>query len=122
MSEFADLYEVQLTEIAEANIEEIFDWLFGFTVVGAFRFRDRIAEEIASLNTNPLRCRLAEENEMYDRDVRLHQCRSGNSTYRILFSVYEPGELFDDSPATVSVLRIRHGASRPLWESNGGEE
>ncbi len=108
-------YLVRTSEEAEENIAEIFDWLLDFTEVGAFRFRDRIEQEIGSLESNPYRCRVAEEDDLYEREVRLHLCRSGSSTYRILFTVYENDELSHDAPATVLILSVRHGASQPQW-------
>ena len=112
-------YEVHLTEPFEADVARLFDWLFGFNSRAAFRFRDVVEAEALSLSDFPQRYATADETELYLRPVRRKLFKSGNATYRVLFTVYEAGELGVDSLPIVHCLRVLHGAAKPWTQTDG---
>ena len=106
-------YQIQVAEPAEAEIDAAFQRMFLLSPVAAERFRDGIARAIRSLSQMPHRCVLAPENGWLDHEVRQLIFRSGRSTYRILFTIFEAAE---DMPALVRILRVRHGAQKRFNE------
>ncbi|GAB4456469.1 MAG: hypothetical protein OHK0029_14480 [Armatimonadaceae bacterium] len=115
-------FQVLLTESYEADVVNIFDWLFGYNPVAAFRFRDAVEQASASLAENPMGYPIADESDYYQRTVRRKLFRSGSSTYRLLFTVVELEELSEAHEPTVVVLRVRHGAARPLGDEDSEKE
>jgi len=111
-------YAILFTEPFEADVIRLFDWLFGFNAVAAFRFRDAVDEATASLSDFPNSSPVADENDLYVRTVRRKVFKSGATTYRLLFTVYEAGDLGADAEPSVRCLRVLHGAARPLKPEN----
>ncbi len=95
-------YRIEITEPAESNIEEAYDWIAADSEQAASRWIDGLLEQIETLSDMPDRCTVAPESE--DHDVVIRQLFY--SRYRILFYVREP---------MVFILHIRH-ASR-AWPS-----
>src|SRR6266850_642608 len=100
-------YEVVITAMALAEVQEAYDWLVERAPHAADRWRESLLQAVRSLESFPKRCGLAPEGAHFQREIRqaLHGKRRG--IYRILF------EIRDD---TVVVLRVRHGARRFLGE------
>lgn len=100
-------YQVVVTAMALAEVQEAYDWLAQRAPQAAERWRESLLQAAESLESFPKRCGLAPESTHFQREIRqlLHGKRRG--IYRILF------EIRDD---TVVVLRVRHGARRFLGE------
>jgi plasmid stabilization system protein ParE len=113
-------YRVITLDPAEADALKLFDWLFGFNAPAAFRFMDAFHAAAASLSENPGGYPVAEESILYTRTVRRHLFRGGSTGYRLLFTIYEAGELGADVGPQVHVLRVLHGSARPLTERAEG--
>lgn len=99
-------FRVRISQQAEQEAEEIFDWLrsqhAGETGVRWFL---RLEEAIQSLEEFPTRCQVAPESARFPFEVR--QLLYGNKphVYRILFTI--DGD-------TVNILHIRHGRRQPV--------
>ncbi|NJK64840.1 MAG: type II toxin-antitoxin system RelE/ParE family toxin [Synechococcaceae cyanobacterium SM2_3_1] len=98
-------FQVEITPIAEAQIEQAYRW-----------YRDRDSDfadgwfrgfmnTVATLQEMPQRCALAVEHEVFSEEVRQLIYRKGKSTYRVLFTIR--GE-------RVYVLYVRHSAQAPM--------
>ena len=111
-------HTVVLAESFEADVSRLFDWLFGFNSVAAFRFRDAVETAVLSLSEAPTAYSIASDYERQAPVVRRKLFKSGVTTYRLLFAVYEAGEIEPQSPPTVRCLRVLHGAARPLNQEN----
>ncbi len=100
-------YQVVITPLALAEVEEAYDWLVQRAPHAADRWRERLLKAVDSLERFPKRCGLAPESAYFGREIRqlLHGKRGG--VYRILFEIRED---------KVVVLRVRHGARRFLGE------
>lgn len=94
-------FDVQLTEMAAAEIRRGYSWLAERSLAAANRWRDSILAAVDSLAENPDRCPLAPEDEWYAGTLRqlLHGKR--RSVYRILFEMRNQ---------VVVILRVRHAA------------
>ena len=113
-------YALRFIEDAVQDIEEAIHHLAdtaGFDL--AQEWRGRLAEEIASLATNPTRFPLAPEQRYFRREVRHLVWRRTVSSvaYRIIFWI-EEGE--DDAPG-VLILQIRHGSAKPISRKEAKE-
>lgn len=102
-------YRIEITEAAEAEIDETYLYLLLRNPEAAARWHDSIVRAINSLESMPSRCAAAPENELFEGDIRHHFCSFGRAAYRIIFRV-----LSNETPPVVRVLRVRHGARRPL--------
>lgn len=89
-------YRVEITTVAEADLEEIWILIAADSVENATRFVIQIEEKIGSLERMPHRCPLIPENALIGADYR-HLIIDN---YRVIFRV----EAF-----TVYILRIIHG-------------
>jgi plasmid stabilization system protein ParE len=100
-------YQVLITPMALAEVQEAYEWLLDKAPRAADRWRESLLKAIHSLETLPKRCGLAPESDHFRREIRqlLHGKRRG--IYRILFEVRD---------TSVVVLRVRHGARRFLGE------
>ena len=112
-SEYDKRYALRFIPDAVQDIEAAFHHqadTAGFDL--AQEWRGRLAEEIASLATNPTRFPLAPEHRLFRREVRHLVWRRTVSSvaYRIIFWI-EQNE--DDAPAVV-ILQIRHGSAKPI--------
>lgn len=115
-----NLYEIEVAEPAEIEIDVAYHYLLLRSLQAAARFRNGLEAAIESLSQMPSRCPFAPENGMLDRPIRQLLYRHGSTTYRILFIVIEAAE---DAPGLVRVIRVRHGAQQHLNElSNQTDE
>ncbi len=90
-------YSVELTEPAQQNIQEAYDWIDAESHAAANGWIDGLLGTIESLTTFPLRCPLAPESADHPEEIR--QIFYGS--YRILFVVRTP---------KVYVLHVRHSS------------
>jgi plasmid stabilization system protein ParE len=81
-------YRVEPTAQAEADIDRIFAWLSERSHEGARRWYESFWESAERLETFPLSCGLAPENDEFDYEVRhtLFGTKKGR-TYRALFVI-----------------------------------
>ena len=105
------VYQIEVSEPAEAEIDNAYHYLLLRSPQAATRLRDGFAKAIQSLSQMPSRCPFAPENGRLDRPIRQLLYRYGSTTYRILFITIEP---IQENPALVRVLRVLHGAQQPL--------
>lgn len=101
-------YQVEITPLALAEIDETLAFLSAHSRPMAIRWYQRLRTAIESLIHNPDRCPPAPENEWYEGFLRqlLHGKRP--HVYRILFEV---------QGNVVRILRVRH-ARQDLLESD----
>ncbi|WP_366518458.1 type II toxin-antitoxin system RelE/ParE family toxin [Methanocalculus alkaliphilus] len=90
-------YQVEITTVAERDIEEIWDYISSDNTERATAFIVHLEEIIAGLGTLPLRCSPVTENELLGTAYR-HLLYSN---YRIIFRV---------SGSKVIILRVVHTA------------
>ena len=105
-------YDVEISEPAEAEMDDIYYRLLLRSPQAATRLRRGLEEAIASLSQMPGRCPFAPEDGMLDRPIRQLLYRHGGTTYRILFITINATE---DDPGIVSITRVRHGAQQHLY-------
>lgn len=96
-------YRVVVTAAAMTNLEEQVAYIRSDSLSEADRWFEGCIAAIQSLQTLPLRGRIAPEAESFEREIRQLNYHS----HRILYEV---------TGATVVVLHIRHAARRPLGE------
>ncbi len=104
-------YHVNVTEVAEGEIDAALQHLLLRSPDAAGRFQKEMDEAILSLSEMPRRCPFAPEDGILDRPIRQLIYRHGRTAYRILFTIFEETE---DAPPFVRVLRVLHGAQRHL--------
>ncbi len=102
-------YVVAILPRAEGDFRNIFDHIEARSPSGANRWREAFERMLVRLQSHPLACGHARENDDVDVELRqsLFSTRSG-LTYRVVFFV--DGE-------TVYVARIRGPGQRPLDKS-----
>ena len=91
------IYSVEITPIAESDVEDIWTYIANDSPANATAFILRLEEQIATLEQSPERCPLIPENEQMGTSYR-HLL---NGAYRTIFRI--GGE-------TVFILRIIHGS------------
>ncbi|MEX2215447.1 MAG: type II toxin-antitoxin system RelE/ParE family toxin [Phycisphaeraceae bacterium] len=95
-------FTVIIEELAEADADEIHDYLSRYSVLNADRWFRGLLDACTSLEEMPNRFKLAPESDRFDFDVR--QMNFG--VYRVYYRV--DGD-------KVRIMHIRHGARR-YWE------
>ena len=105
-------YDILVSELAEADVEAIFDNLLLRSPNAAVRCREGLEDAFASLAEMPKHCALAPDKKRVDPPMRQLIYRHGSTAYRILFSVFDAKE--EDDAGIVRVLRVRHGAQQHL--------
>jgi plasmid stabilization system protein ParE len=98
-------FQVELTPIAEIQIEQAYRWYRDRNPEFADRWFRSLMNTIATLQEKPQRCALAVEHEIFPEDVRQLLYRKSQNIYRVLFAI---------RGVTVYVLYVRHGAQAPL--------
>lgn len=101
-------YRVQVTEQADREIGEAFEFIAQDGVERAAAWLDRLQSRLDRLATHPNRCPLAPESGMFDLEIR----QALHGPFRVLFVV---------RGKTVTVLHVRHGARKALNEPDEGE-
>ncbi|MGA9379372.1 MAG: type II toxin-antitoxin system RelE/ParE family toxin [Phormidium sp.] len=99
------VFLVEITPIAEAQIEEAYLWYRERNPEFADLWFRSLINAIATLQEKPRRCALAIENEIFPEEVRQLLHGKAKNIYRILFTIRE---------ATVYVLYVRHSSQAPL--------
>lgn len=98
-------FQVEITLIAEAQIEQAYCWYRERNSEFADRWFRGLMNAIATLQEKPRRCALAVEHEIFPEEVRQLLYGKTKNIYRVLFAV---------RGATVYVLYVRHSAQAPL--------
>jgi plasmid stabilization system protein ParE len=98
-------FQVEITSIAEAQIEQAYLWYREHNTQFADRWFRGLMDEIATLQEQPRRCALAVEHEIFPEEVRQLLYGKSKNTYRVLFTIRD---------TTVYVLYVRHSAQAPL--------
>ena len=100
-------YQVVITPLALAEVQEAYDWLVERAPRAADRWREALLKAVNSLEKFPKRCGLAPESTHFGREIRQLLYGKRRGIYRILFEIRD---------TTVVVLRVRHSARRSLGE------
>ena len=97
-------FQVEITETAYRDLDQILSWLSERSPVAAARLSTQFDKALSRLESFPLSCGLAHENPLVGEELRhlLFGIRKGRS-YRALFVV---------SGEVVTILRIR-GPGQP---------
>ena len=98
-------YRVILQPRANRDIDGAVEWLASHSERTAFQWFNGIEAALSSLATNPERCALAAESELFPNPVRELLYGKRRGTYRILFTI---------ESEEVHVIAVRHGARRHL--------
>ena len=102
-------FQVEITPIAEAAIEQAYRWYRERNPEFADRWFRSLMNAIATLQENPYRCILAVEHEIFAEDVRQLLHGKAKNIYRMLFTV---------RGTAVYLLYIRHSAQAPLTKDD----
>ncbi len=98
-------FQVEITPIAEAQIEQAYRWYRERNPEFADRWFRGLMNAIATLQEKPQRCVLAVEHEIFPEQVRQLLYGKSKNIYRVLFMVREQ---------TVYILYVRHSAQAPM--------
>jgi plasmid stabilization system protein ParE len=98
-------FQVELTPIAEAQIERTYRWYRERNPDFADRWFRSLMNTIATLQEKPHRCGLAIEREIFPEEVRQLLHGKSKNVYRILFVIRD---------SNVYVLYVRHSSQSPL--------
>ncbi|BDI16790.1 hypothetical protein ANSO36C_25920 [Nostoc cf. commune SO-36] len=98
-------FQVEITPIAEAQIEQAYRWYREQNPEFADRWFRGLMNAIATLQEKPQRCTLAVEHEIFPEEVRQLLYGKVKNVYRVLFAIRD---------TTVYVLYVRHTAQAPL--------
>jgi plasmid stabilization system protein ParE len=98
-------FQVEITPIAEAQIEQAYRWYREQNPEFADRWFRGLMNCIATLQEKPQRCTLAVEHEIFPEEVRQLLYGKAKNIYRVLFTIRD---------TTVYVLYVRHTAQAPL--------
>jgi plasmid stabilization system protein ParE len=98
-------FQVEITPIAEAQIEQAYCWYRERNPDFADRWFRGLMNFIATLQQKPQRCSLAVEHEIFPKQVRQILYGKAKNVYRVLFTIRDE---------TVYVLYVRHSAQAPL--------
>lgn len=90
-------YKVEITRAAEADIQEIFDYIARDSRAAALRLTEEIEHQIETLERFPLRCPVIPESQELGEKYR--HLIYGN--YRTIFKIEE---------SIVIIMRVIHGA------------
>ena len=98
-------FQVEIAPIAEAQIEQAYQWYRERNPEFADRWFRSLMNAIATLQEKPGRCALAVEHGIFPEEIRQLLHGKPKNTYRVLFAIRE---------ASVYVLYVRHSAQAPL--------
>ncbi len=98
-------FQVEITPIAEAQIEQAYRWYRERNPEFADRWFRGLMNAIATLQEKPQRCSLAVEHEIFSEEVRQLLYRNAKNVYRVLFTI---------RGTTVHVVYVRHSAQAPM--------
>ncbi len=102
-------YRVAVQPRAERDIRTVALGILGQSrsKAAALRWARNLRATIATLKTNPQRCPVDQDSEVYGEEVRVLLYGKRRSVYRVLFAI---------RGNTVHVLTVRHSAQRSLGE------
>ena len=98
-------FQVEITPIAEAQIDQAYRWYRERNPEFADRWFRGLMNAVATLQEKPQRCTLAVEHEIFLEKVRQLLYGRAKNVYRVLFTIRD---------ATVYALYVRHSAQAPL--------
>jgi plasmid stabilization system protein ParE len=98
-------FQVEITPIAEAQIEQAYRWYRERNPEFADLWFRGLMNTIATLQEKPQRCALAVEHEIFPEEVRQLLYGKAKNVYRVLFTIRD---------VTVYALYVRHSAQVPL--------
>ncbi|MGB3238913.1 MAG: type II toxin-antitoxin system RelE/ParE family toxin [Geitlerinemataceae cyanobacterium] len=98
-------FQVEITPIAEAQIEQAYCWYRERNPEFADRWFRSLMNAIATLQDKPKRCALAVEHNIFPDEVRQLLYGKSKNIYRVLFVIRD---------TTVYILYVRHSAQAPL--------
>lgn len=98
-------FQVELTPVAEAQIEKAYCWYRESNPEFADRWFRGLMNAIGSLQEKPQRCALAVEHKIFSEEVRQLLYGKSKNIYRVLFFIRD---------TTIYVLYVRHSAQAPL--------
>ncbi len=107
------VYELQMSEPAEMEIDGIYLNMIRFGLDAAQRWLTGFYDAIARLETLPRAFPIAKESEVMGKNVRVMLYGKGRSAYRVLYAVFEPS---DGDPGIVRIVRVLHAMRRPYGE------
>ncbi len=113
-------YTVETSDVADAEIESAYLQLSRWNLEFAGRWVEGLYRRLDTLITFPLSHPRAEESDILGREARCLLYRKGKVVYRILFALLDTDE--DGEDDMVRVLRVLHGAQKPLGQSNAEDE
>ena len=102
-------FQVELTPIAELQIEKAYQWYRDRNPEFADRWFRSVMNRISTLQVQPRRWALAVEHEIFPEEVQQLLHGQARNVYRILFTIRE---------TRVIVLYVRHSAQAPLTEED----
>lgn len=105
-------FRVEITDVADAEIQAAFLRLNGWNPVFAGRWLEGLLRAIDKLDTFPRSHVVVPESDALGREVRRMLYKNGQATYVVFFSLMDADG--DGDEDTVRVLHVRHGAQRPL--------
>ncbi|MFB2896503.1 type II toxin-antitoxin system RelE/ParE family toxin [Aerosakkonemataceae cyanobacterium BLCC-F50] len=106
-------FQVEITPIAESQIEQAYCWYRERNPEFADRWFRGLMNAISTLQEKPQRCAKAVEHEIFPEEVRQLLYGKSKNMYRVLFTIREP---------KVYVLYVRHSAQAPLTLDDLEEE
>ncbi len=99
-------HRIELAATAKADLREATRWISDeASPAAADKWLARLYKTISTLERQPLRCPLADENDDFPEEIRVLLHGKRHSKYRIVFTIRED---------TVVVLYVRHGARDQL--------
>jgi plasmid stabilization system protein ParE len=99
------VFQVEITPVAEAQIEQAYHWYRERNPEFADSWFRGLMNAIATLQEKPQRCALAVEHEVFSEEVRQLLYGKPKNIYRVLFTIRDN---------TVYALYVRHSAQAPL--------
>jgi plasmid stabilization system protein ParE len=110
-------YRIEVSEAAEAEIDNAYLWLSKDSPERAARWHAGLLDAIDSLSEFPRRYRLVSRTARRGHEVRRLLYGRGRNVFRIVYAVIEPTH--DDDDAVIRVLHVLHGARE--WSGDEGE-
>jgi plasmid stabilization system protein ParE len=113
------IYEVRMTEPAEAEVEKAYLWYLQSGQEMADRWYEGFLQAIRSLEQLPQRFPVVPEAAASRDDIRQMVFGKKSAAYRVLYRIIEAA---DDSPGIVRILHVRHASRQrgiaPSAETN----
>jgi plasmid stabilization system protein ParE len=101
-------YEIDISDVAEMEIDDTFIYLVGRSPDYVEKWRSELERQIETLREFPRRCPLVRDARHIHPEVR--QLLVGK--YRVLFVILDADG--DGEEDTVRIIHVRHTAQQPL--------